>query len=111
MQTSTLKEATAKLGVSPDDVVRYQTLGNRAIIQIELNLPQQAAVDHEPLAARAKPLSPEEEFRRKYPNIPITRPELFKLIGCMVDVPPNVSDKDLIIDAIESIYGEDESTY
>jgi hypothetical protein len=51
-------------------------------------------------------MTPEEEFRKKYPHIKINRPELFKLVGSMADVPPNVSDKDLIIDAIESIYGE-----
>jgi hypothetical protein len=28
------------------------------------------------------------------------------LVGSMADVPPDVSDKDLIIDAVESIYGE-----
>lgn len=111
MQTATLKEAATALGVSLDDVVRYQTLGNRAIIQIDLKLPQPAAVDYKPIAQPTKPLSPEEEFRRKYPSIPITRPELFKLVGCMADVPSNVSDKDLIIDAIESLYGEDESTH
>jgi predicted transcriptional regulator len=51
-------------------------------------------------------MTPEEEFRQKYPNIKINRPELFKLVGCMAEVPPNVSDKDLIIDAIESKYGK-----
>lgn len=110
MQTATLKEATTKLGISLDDVVHYHTLGNRAIIQVELNPSQPAAIDHDPQAQPARPLLPEEEFRQRYPNIPITRPELFKLVGCMADVPPGVSDKDLIIDAIESIYGEDEST-
>jgi len=36
----------------------------------------------------------------------IIRPELFKLVGTMADVPPGVSDKDLMIDAIESKYGK-----
>ncbi len=110
MQTATLKEATTKLGVGPDDMVRYQMLGNSAIIQIDLKLPQ-AAADNGQQAKPITPLSPEEEFRRKYPQIPINRPELFELVGCMADIPPGVSDKDLIIDALESIYGEDESTH
>jgi len=38
MQTATLKEATEKLGVSLSDMVRYHTLGNQAIIQIDLEI-------------------------------------------------------------------------
>ena len=106
MQTATLKEATEKLGISLDDMVRYQTLGNSAIIHIDLNISLPANADNFKPARRRDTMTPEEEFRQKYPNIKITRPELFKLVGCMSDVPPSVSDKDLIIDAIESIYGE-----
>jgi len=110
MQTATLKEAMEKLGVSLSDMVRYQTLGNQAIIQIDLNIPLPKQADNSKPAQFQAPMTPEEEFRQKYPHIKITRPELFKLVGCMADVPPDVSDKDLIIDAIESIYGENEST-
>ncbi len=45
MQTATLKEATEKLGVSFNDPVQYQTLGNQAIIQIDLKLPPSQAAD------------------------------------------------------------------
>jgi len=110
MQTVTLKEATEQLGVSLDDMVRVHTLGNFAIIHVDLNISLPNNADHIKPAQRQNTLTPEEEFRQKYPNIKINRPELFKLVGSMADVPPNVSDKDLIIDAIESIYGEDEST-
>jgi len=110
MQTVTLKEATEQLGVSLDDMVHVHTLGNFAIIHIDLNISQPNNADHfQPTQFQAL-MTPEEEFRQKYPNIKINRPELFKLVGCMADVPPDVSDKDLIIDAIESIYGENEST-
>ncbi len=102
MQTATLKEATTKLGVSLDDVVRYQTLGNSAIIEIDLKLPQPAATDHAKPTQPEKLLTPEEEFCRKYPNIPITRPELFKLVGCVM--PSTRSDKDELLDAIEEKY-------
>ncbi len=103
MQTATLKEATEKLGVSLDDMVQYQTLGNRAIIHIELNISLPNNADNFKPAQLQDTMTPEEEFRQKYPNIKINRPELFKLVGGMADVPPNVSDRDLIIDAIESI--------
>jgi hypothetical protein len=106
MQTATLKEATEKLGVSFNDLVQYQTLGNQAIIQIDLKISQPNQADDSKPAQLQTPMTPEEEFRKKYPHIKINRPELFKLVGSMADVPPNVSDKDLIIDAIESIYGE-----
>lgn len=106
MQTATLKEATEKLGVSLDDMVHYQARGNRAIIEIDLKVPAPDNADHFNAPQSQGTLTPEEEFRRKYPDIKITRPELFKLVGSMTDVPPDVSDKDLIIDAIESIYGE-----
>ena len=130
MQTATLKEVTRELGVSPGDVVRYHRLGSQALIQIDLKLPQLAPADnsdpdfnnllallenigrkdltrqHDQTAKAQNTMAPEEEFRRKYPNIKIRRPELFKLVGCMADVPPDVSDKDLIIDAIESKYGK-----
>lgn len=106
MQTATLKEATEKLGVSLDDMVHYHARGNRAIIEIDLKIPASDTADHfEPPQLQAT-MTPEEEFRQKYPNIKINRPDLFKLVGSMADVPPNVSDKDLLIDAIESIYGE-----
>jgi len=108
MQTATLKEVTAKLGVALDDMVRYQTLGNSAIIHIDLKLPETDATEHKPPAKLERPMTPEEEFRRKYPQIKITRPELFMLVGCIDEVPPGVSDKELLIDAIESIYGEKE---
>jgi hypothetical protein len=106
MQTATLKEVTEKLGVSFNDPVEYQTQGNRAIIQIDLKISLPNKADNSKSAQAQDAMTPEEEFRQKYPHIKITRPELFKLVGCMSDVPPNVSDKDLIIDAIESIYGE-----
>jgi len=104
MQTATFKEATEKLGVSPDDRVRYYTLGNSAIIHVDLAHAQPAAGGNSKPAKHEKALTPEEEFRQKYPNIKVNRPELFELVGCMADVPPDVSDKDLIIDAIESKY-------
>ncbi len=69
MQAATLKEATSKLDISLDDMVRYQMLGNSAIIQIDLKLPRPAATDHAEPTQPSKPLTPEEEFRRKYPNI------------------------------------------
>lgn len=106
MTTATLKEATEKLGVSLDDMVHYQARGNRAIIEIDLKMPAPDNAGHLESPQPQGTLTPEEEFRRKYPDIKITRPELFKLVGSMADVPPNVSDKDLLIDAIENIYGE-----
>jgi hypothetical protein len=106
MQTATLKEATEKLGVSLNDMVHYHTLGNKAIIQIDLNIAPLHLADNSKPVEPQNILTPEEEFRQKYPNIKINRPELFKLVGCMAEVPPNVSDKDLIIDAIESKYGK-----
>lgn len=106
MQTATLKEATERLGVSLNDMVHYHTLGDKAIIQIDLNLAQPNLSDDSRPPQPQNLMTPEEEFRQKYPHIKISRPELFKLVGCMADVPPNVSDKDLIIDAIESKYGK-----
>ncbi len=106
MQTATLKEAAEKLGVALSDMVRYYTRGNQAIIQIDLKISQPNKADNSKPAQLQAPMTPEEEFRQKYPNIKINRPELFKLVGSMADVPPNVSDKDLIIDTIESIYGK-----
>jgi hypothetical protein len=106
MQTATLKEATERLGISFNDMVNYHTLGNKAIIQIDLNLAQPNPSDDSKPAKPQNLTTPEEEFRQKYPHIKITRPELFKLVGCMADVPPGVSDKGLIIDAIESKYGK-----
>ncbi len=101
MQTATLKEVTAKLGISLDDVVYYHTLSNRAFIQIELNLPPSPAVDYtEPTKSEGQ-LTPEEEFRRKYPDIEV-EPEFFKLVGCMAQ--STRSDKDELLDAIEEKY-------
>ena len=106
MQTATLKEATEELGVSLDDTVHYQKVGTRAIIQIDLNISQPTRADNLKPAQLQDTMSPEEEFRQKYPHIKITRPELFNLVGSMTDVHPSVSYKDLIIDAIESKYGK-----
>ncbi|MDZ7292693.1 MAG: hypothetical protein ONB44_23050 [candidate division KSB1 bacterium] len=107
MQTATLKEVTRELGISLDDVVYYHTLGDKAFIQIDLNLSQPNTANSSKPTKPQNIMTPEEEFRQKYPNIKISRPELFKLVGCMADVAPNVSDKDLIIDAIESKYGNE----
>ncbi|NUO83909.1 hypothetical protein HUU05_27855, partial [candidate division KSB1 bacterium] len=49
-------------------------------------------------------LTPEEEFRQKYPDIKIES-EFFKLVGSMA-APEGVSDKDLLIDALEAKYGK-----
>jgi hypothetical protein len=104
VQTATLKEATEKLGVSLSDMVRYQTLGNQAIIQIDLKISQpNKADDSKPTQAQA-PMTPEEEFRQKYPHIKVES-EFFKLVGSMT-VPEGVSDKDLLIDALEAKYGK-----
>lgn len=104
MQTATLKEATEKLGVSLSDMVRYQTLGNQAIIQIDLKIsPPNKADDSKPAQAQEK-MTPEEEFRQKYPHIKVES-EFFKLVGSMT-APEGVSDKDLLIDALEAKYGK-----
>lgn len=102
MQTATLKEATEKLGVSLSDMVRYQTLGNSAIIQIDLNISLPANADNFKAAQDA--MTPEEEFRQKYPQIKVES-EFFKLVGSMT-VPEGVSDKDLLIEALEAKYGK-----
>lgn len=102
MQTATLKEATEKLGVSLDDMVYYQTLGNRAIIQIDLNIPLPNKADNSKPAQSQNTLTPEEEFRQKYPPIKVES-EFFKLVGSMT-VTEGVSDKDLLIDALEAKY-------
>lgn len=94
------------MGVFLDDKVHYQARGNRAIIQIDLKISAPDNPDNFEPPQPQGTLTPEEEFRRKYPDIKITRPELFKLVGSMADVPPDVSDKDLIIDAIASMYRE-----
>lgn len=105
MQTATLKEATTLLGISPDDVVYYQKTGNKAVIQIDIKrLPCDSSEQSRP-SPHEDELTPEEEFRKKYPHIKINRPELFKFVGVMADVPPKVSDKDLILEALESKYG------
>lgn len=104
MQTATLKEATEKLGVSLDDMVRYQTLGNSAIIQIDLNIPLPANADNFKPAQVQDTMTPEEEFRQKYPQIKIES-EFFKLVGSTT-VPEGVSDKDLLIEALEEKYGK-----
>ena len=102
MQTATLKEATEKLGVSLSDLVQYQTLGNQAIIQIDLNIPQPNKADN--FAPAQDAMTPEEEFRQKYPHIKVEA-EFFKLVGSMT-VPEGVSDKDLLIEALEAKYGK-----
>ncbi|MCI0613135.1 hypothetical protein L0244_09110 [bacterium] len=102
MQTATLKEATEKLGVSLNDMVHFHTWGDKAIIQIDLNLSQPNLSDNSKPAKPQELLTPEEEFRQKYPNIKI-EPEFFKLVGS-ITVPAGVSDKDLLIDAIEAKY-------
>jgi len=104
MQTATLKEATEKLGVSLNDMVHYQMLGNRAIIQIELNISLPANADNFKPAQVRDTMTPEEEFRQKYPHIKIES-EFFKLVGSMT-VPEGVSDKDLLIEALEAKYGK-----
>jgi len=57
---------------------------------------------HEQTAKAQNTITPEEEFRQKYPDIKIRRPELFKLVGCMA--PSTRSDKDELIDALEEKY-------
>ena len=104
MQTATLKEATEQLGVSLDDMVHYQMLGNRAIIQIELNIPLPNIADHFKPAQVQERMTPEEEFRQKYPQIKVES-EFFKLVGSMT-VPEGVSDKGLLIEALEAKYGK-----
>lgn len=99
MTTATLKEATEKLGISLDDKVHYQARGNRAIIQIDLKIP---APDNFETPQPQHTLTPEEEFRQKYPHIKINRPELFKLVGSMA--PSTRSDKDELIDILEEKY-------
>lgn len=46
MQTATLKKATEELGISFEDIVSYRKLGNKAIIEIDLKLPQPEAADN-----------------------------------------------------------------
>jgi hypothetical protein len=104
MQTATLKEATEKLGVSLSDMVRYQTIGNQAIIQIDLKISQSNKADDSKPARAQEKMTPEEEFRQKYPDIEV-EPEFFKLVGSMT-VPEGISDKDLLIDALEAKYGK-----
>ena len=104
MQTATLKEATEKLGVSLSDMVRYHTLGNQAIIQIDLKFSQPNKADDSKPAQAQSTMTPEEEFRQKYPDIKVES-EFFKLVGSMT-VPEGVSDKDLLIDALEAKYGK-----
>lgn len=104
MTTATLKEATEKLGVSLDDMVHYQARGNRAIIEIDLKMPAPDNADHLESPQPQNALTPEEEFRQKYPDIKIES-EFFKLVGSMA-APEGVSDKDLLIDALEAKYGK-----
>jgi hypothetical protein len=104
MQTATLKEATEKLSVSLSDMVRYQTQGDQAIIQIDLKISQSNKVDNSKPAQVQGTMTPEEEFRQKYPHIKVES-GLFKLVGRMT-VPEGVSDKDLLIDALEAKYGK-----
>lgn len=104
MTTATLKEATEKLGVSLDDIVHYQARGNRAIIEIDLKIPAPDNADHFESPQPQGALTPEEEFRRKYPDINVEA-EFFRLVGSMT-VPEGVSDKDLLIDALEAKYGK-----
>lgn len=62
------------------------------------------------LAKAQNPLTPEEEFRREFPNLDV-EPEFFKLVGCMGDISSVRSDKELIIDAIKAKYeSKDESS-
>jgi hypothetical protein len=56
------------------------------------------------LAKSQSTLTPEEEFRQKYPNITV-EPEFFRLVGCMAGMSSARSDKDLLIDAIEGNSG------
>lgn len=104
MTTATLKEATEKLGVSLDDIVHYQARGNRAIIEIDLKIPAPDNADHFESPQPQGALTPEEEFRRKYPDINVEA-EFFRLVGS-ITVPEGVSDKDLLIDALEAKYGK-----
>jgi len=103
MQTVTLKEATEKLGVALSDMVRYHTLGNQAIIQIDLKIAQPNKADN--FAPAQDAMTAEEEFRQKYPQIKVES-EFFKLVGSMA-VPEGVSDKDLLIEALEAKYGKE----
>jgi len=52
MQTATLKKATQELGVSPEDVVFYNKLGNKAFIEINLKLPASHTTDDTETAAK-----------------------------------------------------------
>ncbi len=104
MTTATLKEAAEKLGVSLDDMVHYHAHGNRAIIEIDLKMPAPDNADHLESPQPQGTLTPEEEFRRKYPDINVET-EFFKLVGSMT-VPEGVSDKDLLIEALEAKYGK-----
>lgn len=104
MTTATIKEAAEKLGVSLDDMVHYQARGNRAIIEIDLKMPAPDNADHLKSPQPPGTLTPEEEFRRKYPDINVET-EFFKLVSSMT-VPEGVSDKDLLIDALEAKYGK-----
>lgn len=104
MTTATLKEATEKLGISLDDMVHYQAHGNRAIIEIDLKIPAPDDADNFESPQSQGTLTPEEEFRQKYPDIKIES-EFFKLVGSMA-APEGVSDKDLLIDALEAKYGK-----
>jgi len=104
MQTVTLKEATEQLGVSLDDMVRVHTLGNFAIIHVDLNIPQPNNADHFQPAQLQALMTPEEEFRKKYPQIKVES-EFFKLVGSMT-APEGVSDKDLLIEVLEAKYGK-----
>ena len=92
------------MGVAFNDMVHYQMLGNQAVIQIDLHIAQPHVTDNSKPDEPQNIMTPEEEFRQKYPNIKITRPELFKLVGCMAEASPNISDKDMLIDAIEAKY-------
>lgn len=64
-----------------------------------------AAVEQQ--AAQLKPsdeFSPEEEFRREFPNMKIDR-KWFRLVGILPPVPVD-EDRNEIIRAIEEAYGE-----
>jgi hypothetical protein len=66
MQTFTWQEITRRLGISPDDLVRYHQRGNKGIIELELK-------------------SSEKSPRKK--GLDITQDPVFKMEGYESDAP------------------------
>jgi predicted DNA-binding antitoxin AbrB/MazE fold protein len=67
--------------------------------EVYIVVPKVAKTIFQSASIKARPhVTPEEEFKKKYPNIKI-EPEFFKLVGCMAAI-SDVSETDLLINAI-----------